>query len=143
VTDPWPPRPQLARRRLLKNVALTSLSLPIVGAVSACSSSSPESTNTNSVKVNWSNFTLYMPVDDAGAFPLVKSCAKDLGIEISYTEDIDDNSAFFAKLKPVLDKGDSVGRDLIVVTDDFVMPWIRGGFVQEFDKTICPMFQII
>ena len=109
-----------------------------MGAVSACSSSSPESTNTNSVKVNWSNFTLYMPVDDAGAFPLVKSCAKDLGIEISYTEDIDDNSAFFAKLKPVLDKGDSVGRDLIVVTDDFVMPWIRGGFVQEFDKTNMP-----
>jgi len=91
VTDPWPPRPQLARRRLLKNVALTSLSLPIVGAVSACSSSSPESTNANSVKVNWSNFTLYMPVDDAGGFPLVESCSKDLGIEISYTEDIDDN----------------------------------------------------
>jgi spermidine/putrescine transport system substrate-binding protein len=138
VTDPWPPRPQLARRTLLKNAALTSLSLPIVGAVSACSNNSAESTNTASAKVNWSNFTLYMPVDDAGAFPLVESCAKDLGIEISYTEDIDDNSAFFAKLKPVLDKGDSVGRDLIVVTDDFVMPWIRGGFVQEFDKTNMP-----
>ena len=83
MTDPWPPRPQLARRTLLKNVALTSLSLPIVGAVSACSNNPAESANTASEKVNWSNFTLYMPVDDEGAFPLVKSCAKESRVKSS------------------------------------------------------------
>ena len=138
MTDPWPPRPQLARRNLIKNIALGSISLPITGVVSSCSNNSATSSSAKSSKVNWSNFTLYMPVDDGGAFPLVESCAKDLGIEITYTEDIDDNSSFFAKLKPVLDQGDSIGRDLIVVSDDFVMPWIRGGFVQEFDKANMP-----
>lgn len=138
MTDPWPPRPQLARRNLLKNIALGSISLPITGVVSSCSNNSAASSSAKSSKVNWSNFTLYMPVDGQGAFPLVERCAKDLGIDLSYTEDIDDNSSFFAKLKPVLDKGDSIGRDLIVVTDDFVMPWIRGGFVEEFDKTNMP-----
>jgi spermidine/putrescine transport system substrate-binding protein len=79
-----------------------------------------------------------MPVDEQSAFPLVESCEKELGINISYTEDIDDNAAFFSKVKPLLDKGDSIGRDLIVVTDDFVMPWIRNGFVEQFDKTNMP-----
>ena len=88
--------------------------------------------------INWSNFTLYMPVDDKGNFTLVESCEKELGINISYTEDIDDNATFFAKIKPLLDKGESIGRDLIVVTDDFVLPWINGGFVEKFDKQNMP-----
>jgi spermidine/putrescine transport system substrate-binding protein len=138
VTDPLPPRPQLARRNLLKNVAISSLAIPVVGSLSSCSTSSDSETNSQAVTVNWSNFTLYMPVDEQSAFPLVESCEKELGINISYTEDIDDNAAFFSKVKPLLDKGDSIGRDLIVVTDDFVMPWIRNGFVEQFDKTNMP-----
>ncbi len=138
MTDPLPPRPQLARRKLLKNIGITSLSLPLMGAISACTSKTANTSESDLTTVNWSNFTLYMPVDDDGEFPLVQSCAQELGIEISYTEDIDDNATFFSRLKPLLDKGESIGRDLIVVTDDFVMPWVRGGFVQEFDKTNMP-----
>lgn len=44
----------------------------------------------------------------------------------------------FCKIKPLLDKGESIGRDLIVVTDDFVLPWINGGFVEKFDKQNMP-----
>lgn len=129
-------RPQLARRRFLKN-SLFSLGLvPIASSITSCASNS--STNSEIKTVNWSNFTLYMPVDDNGSFPLVESCAKELNIEISYTEDIDDNAGFFAKVKPLLDQGDSIGRDLIVVTDDFVLPWIRGGFVEKFNRTNMP-----
>lgn len=109
-----------------------------MGAISACTSKTANTSESDLTTVNWSNFTLYMPVDDDGEFPLVQSCAQELGIEISYTEDIDDNATFFSRLKPLLDKGESIGRDLIVVTDDFVMPWVRGGFVQEFDKTNMP-----
>ncbi len=129
-------RPQLARRRFLKN-SLFSLGLvPIASSITSCASNS--STNSEIKTVNWSNFTLYMPVDDNGSFPLVESCAKELNIEISYTEDIDDNAGFFAKVKPLLDQGDSIGRDLIVVTDDFVLPWIRGAFVEKFNRANMP-----
>ena len=129
-------RPQLARRRFLKN-SLFSLGLvPVASSITSCAANS--STNSEIKTVNWSNFTLYMPVDDNGSFPLVESCAKELNIEISYTEDIDDNAGFFAKVKPLLDQGDSIGRDLIVVTDDFVLPWIRGGFVEKFNRTNMP-----
>ncbi len=129
-------RPQLARRRFLKN-SLFSLGLvPVASSITSCAANS--SINSEIKTVNWSNFTLYMPVDDNGSFPLVESCAKELNIEISYTEDIDDNAGFFAKVKPLLDQGDSIGRDLIVVTDDFVLPWIRGGFVEKFNRTNMP-----
>ena len=131
-------RPQLARRRFLKNSLFSLGAIPLVSGISACSSNSNQNSNSELKTVNWSNFTLYMPVDDNGAFPLVESCAKELNIKISYTEDIDDNAGFFAKVKPLLDKGDSIGRDLIVVTDDFVLPWIRGGFVEKFNKQNMP-----
>ena len=131
-------RPQLARRRFLKNSLFSLGAIPLVSGISACSSNSNQNSNSELKTVNWSNFTLYMPVDDNGAFPLVESCAKELNINISYTEDIDDNAGFFAKVKPLLDKGDSIGRDLIVVTDDFVLPWARGGFVEKFNKQNMP-----
>lgn len=131
-------RPQLARRRFLKNSLLSLSVIPLTSTINACSNNSSNNSGSELKTVNWSNFTLYMPVDDNGAFPLVESCSKELNIKISYTEDIDDNAGFFAKVKPLLDKGDPIGRDLIVVTDDFVLPWIRGGFVEKFDKQNMP-----
>ncbi len=131
-------RPQLARRRFLKNSLFSLGVIPLASAINACSNNSVNNSESELNTVNWSNFTLYMPVDDNGAFPLVESCSKELNVKISYTEDIDDNAGFFAKVKPLLDKGDAIGRDLIVVTDDFVLPWIRGGFVEKFDKQNMP-----
>jgi spermidine/putrescine transport system substrate-binding protein len=131
-------RPQLARRRFLKNSLLSLSVIPLTSTINACSNNSSNNSGSDLKTVNWSNFTLYMPVDDNGAFPLVESCSQELNIKISYTEDIDDNAGFFAKVKPLLDKGDPIGRDLIVVTDDFVLPWIRGGFVEKFDKQNMP-----
>lgn len=131
-------RPQLARRKFIKNSVLTLGIIPLASTLNACAGNSSSNSGSVLKTVNWSNFTLYMPVDDNGAFPLVESCSKELNIKISYTEDIDDNAGFFAKVKPLLDKGDPIGRDLIVVTDDFVLPWIRGGFVEKFDKQNMP-----
>lgn len=131
-------RPQLARRKFIKNSVLTLGIIPLASTLNACAGNSSSNSGSELKTVNWSNFTLYMPVDDNGAFPLVESCSKELNIKISYTEDIDDNAGFFAKVKPLLDKGDPIGRDLIVVTDDFVLPWIRGGFVEKFDKQNMP-----
>ena len=36
------------------------------------------------------------------------------GIKVKYTEDINDNSEFFGKIKPQLAAGQDTGRDLIV-----------------------------
>ena len=131
-------RPQLARRNFLKNSIYLSSLVPVLGILNSCSNSESGKKADDLKNINWSNFTLYMPVDDKGNFTLVESCEKELGINISYTEDIDDNATFFAKIKPLLDKGESIGRDLIVVTDDFVLPWINGGFVEKFDKQNMP-----
>ncbi|MFM7140136.1 MAG: hypothetical protein ACKOXS_07590, partial [Actinomycetes bacterium] len=91
-------RPQLARRRFLKNSLLPLSVIPLTSTINACSNNSGNNSGSELKTVNWSNFTLYMPVDDNGAFPLVESCSKELNIKISYTEDIDDNAGFFAKV---------------------------------------------
>ena len=39
------------------------------------------------------------------------------GIETEYIEDINSNTAFFGKMQPLLDQGQSGDRDIFVVTD--------------------------
>ena len=55
------------------------------------------------------------------------------GVTIKYIEDVNSNVTFYGKMRPLLEQGESGGRDLFVVTD-----WMAGrmydrGYLQEFD----------
>ena len=65
--------------------------------------------------VNFSNWTEYMDVDDDGKrHPTLDAFTKRTGIQVKYTEDINDNDEFFGKIQPQLAAGQDTGRDLIV-----------------------------
>jgi spermidine/putrescine transport system substrate-binding protein len=89
--------------------------------------------------VNWSNWPLYIDIDDAtGSRPSLEAFQKLAGIEVVYTEDVNDNAEFYAKVRTQLEQGQDIGRDIVVLTDWMAALWIDNGFVQKLNKDIIP-----
>ena len=59
---------------------------------------------------------------------------KATGISVKYQEDVNDNSEFFGKMQPLLDQGESGGRDIMVVTDWMANKMHNLGYLQDFDQ---------
>ena len=56
---------------------------------------------------------------------------KATGINAEYTEDVNDNNEFFAKIDEPLKRGQSIDRDIIVLTDWMAGRLIRLGYVRR------------
>jgi spermidine/putrescine transport system substrate-binding protein len=50
------------------------------------------------------------------------------GLKLTYTEDINDNNDYFAKIRPNLSQGDGIGRDGIVLTD-----WMASRLINQVE----------
>ena len=62
----------------------------------------PDKSDTEKI-VNWSNWPEYIDVDDkTQAHPTLDAFTKQTGIKVNYTEDVNDNDEFFAKIQPQL-----------------------------------------
>ncbi|MEU1597509.1 spermidine/putrescine ABC transporter substrate-binding protein [Streptomyces sp. NPDC005708] len=141
-------RASLTRRSLLRASAGGALALGGLGALSGCGipaagkTQGGTTTEDHSAKekvVNFSNWPEYIDVDDSGKnHPTLEAFAKQTGIQVKYTEDINDNNEFFGKIKPQLAAGQDTGRDLIVLTDWLAARLIRLGWVQKLDAENLP-----
>ncbi|HET8861625.1 MAG TPA: spermidine/putrescine ABC transporter substrate-binding protein, partial [Solirubrobacterales bacterium] len=60
------------------------------------------------------------------------------GVKVNYIEDINSNDAFFGKLQPQLEQGESGGRDLFVVADYMAKQMHDLGYLQEIDHSDLP-----
>ena len=88
---------------------------------------------------NWSNWPLYIDIDDAtGTRPSLEAFQKETGVAVTYTEDINDNNEFYAKVRTQLEQGQDIGRDLVVLTDWMAALWIENGYAQKLDLAIIP-----
>ena len=106
------------------------------GAPSAASAS--DLSDTEKI-ANWSNWPLYIDVnDESGARPSLEAFQKETGIAVTYTEDVNDNNEFYAKVRTQLEQGQDIGRDLVVLTDWMAALWIENGFAQKLDKALIP-----
>lgn len=70
---------------------------------------------------------------DPGKDGSVAEFEDETGASIKYIEDINSNLQFFGKLQPLLDQGESGGRDIIVVTDWMAARMYDLGYLQEID----------
>ncbi|MFF9818295.1 spermidine/putrescine ABC transporter substrate-binding protein [Streptomyces sp. NPDC014006] len=141
-------RAALTRRSLLRASAGGALAVGGLGALSACGipaagktagGTSAEDHSAQEKTVNFSNWTEYMDVDDAGKHhPTLDEFTRRTGITVRYTEDINDNNEFFGKIQPQLAAGQDTGRDLIVLTDWMAARLIRLGWVQKLDPAHLP-----
>jgi spermidine/putrescine transport system substrate-binding protein len=68
---------------------------------------------------------------DPGPSGTVAEFEKETGVTVKYIEDINDNQQFFGKVQPLLDQGESGGRDIMVVTDWMAKQMFDLGYLQE------------
>ena len=79
-----------------------------------------------------SNWPLYIDKQTVPDFE------KATGIKVEYTEDINDNNEFFAKIEEPLKRNQTIDRDIIVLTDWMAGRMIRLGYVAPLDDAKFP-----
>ncbi|MGY3204342.1 polyamine ABC transporter substrate-binding protein [Streptomyces sp. TE5632] len=141
-------RAALTRRSLLRASAGGALATGGLGALSACGipaagrtqgGTSAEDHSAKEKTVNFSNWPVYIDVDESGKQrPTLDAFTRQTGVKVEYTEDVNDNTEFFGKIKPQLAAGQDTGRDLIVLTDWLAARMIRLGWVQKLDPANLP-----
>lgn len=94
-------------------------------------------------KLIFSNWPLYIDVDekDKAKRPTLDAFVSKTGIQVSYTEDINDNNEFFGKVRNQLSACQPVDRDIIVLTDWMAARLVRLGWVQKLDMSKMPNVQ--
>ncbi|MEV0691068.1 spermidine/putrescine ABC transporter substrate-binding protein [Streptomyces sp. NPDC050388] len=141
-------RAALTRRSLLRASTGGALAVGGLGALSGCGippagrtqgGTSAEDHSAEEKTVNFSNWPVYIDVDESGKQrPTLDTFTRQTGVKVKYTEDVNDNTEFFGKIKPQLAAGQDTGRDLIVLTDWLAARMIRLGWVQKLDPANLP-----
>jgi spermidine/putrescine transport system substrate-binding protein len=102
-------------------------------ATSAAASRAPVGGGEPAGLLNFANWPLYIDQDDDGNSPTLAQFTEETGIEVTYTENIEDNQSFFGQIQPVLAEGQDTGYDIIVPTDWMVGNLIRLGYLEQID----------
>ena len=141
-------RSSLSRRRVLQAAGLTGVAVAAAAcgaggaesdAGAAPSAAAAEDVSDTEKIVNWSNWPLYIDAnDETGARPSLEAFQKQTGVAVTYTEDINDNNEFFAKVRTQLEQGQPIGRDIVTLTDWMAALWIESGYAQKLDKALIP-----
>jgi spermidine/putrescine transport system substrate-binding protein len=143
----------LSRRRFLRGTGMGGAALLGGGLLSACGADPGGTTEADSgeevedrsdedLTLNFSNWQLYIDVDeeDPNLRPTLEQFTEETGVTVNYTEDINDNDSFYARISPQLRAGQDTGRDLMALTDWMAARLIRQEFVQEINKDNTPNF---
>jgi spermidine/putrescine transport system substrate-binding protein len=86
-------------------------------------------------QLNISNWPLYIDEETIANFE------KATGIEVKYTEDVNDNDEFFGKVQPLLNQGKSGGRSILVVSDWMSKKMYDLGYLQNLDPAELPVVE--
>jgi len=89
--------------------------------------------------VRWANWPAYVDYDsETKKYPTLERFQKSTGIKATYSEDIDGNDTYYAKIQGQLKNGQDFGKDIVVLSDRTAGRMIRQGYVQELDRTNIP-----
>jgi spermidine/putrescine transport system substrate-binding protein len=138
----------LTRRELIERATLGGAVLTFPGVVAACGGSGKKKAAASSTAkhhlaktLRFSNWPLYIDVNNkTHSRPTLDQFQKQYGVHVAYTEDINDNAQFFGKIRGPLSRGQSIDRDLIVMTDNSRFPalLVKKGWVEKLDKSAIP-----
>lgn len=90
--------------------------------------------------VSFSNWPLYIDTDDEdeNRRPTLDAFTEKTGIDVRYTEEINDNDEFFGKVSPSLMNHQETGHDLVVVSDWMAARFVHLGWAQAMDRSAQP-----
>src|SRR5215470_15752042 len=132
----------LTRRQLLERAAIGGAAITVPGILAACGTSGTTSVEHTLAKtLHFSNWTLYIDVDNkTKSHPSLQAFDKKTGVNVDYVEDINDNASFFGKIQGPLSRGQSINRDIIVLTDNdrYLGLMLRKGWAEKLDKSAIP-----
>ena len=137
-------RIELLRRGAAAGVILT---IP-TSLLAACGGSDAESAGATTggpkqlaEELRFSNWTLYIDIDEkTKKRPTLDQFQQQTGTKVDYFEDINDNASYFGKIQRPLSQGQSIDRDIIVLTDNSRFPGllIDKGWAEKLDKSAIP-----
>ncbi|MGK5675814.1 extracellular solute-binding protein [Micromonospora sp. URMC 106] len=139
----------LTRRGLLTGTLGSAALLAAGGSLAGCGTKAATQTEAGCVsedlsgtekKLAFSNWPQYMDVDekDESKRPTLDAFIAQSGIQVTYTEDVNDNNEFFGKVQNQLAGCQGTGRDIMVLTDWMAARMIRLGWIQKLDKSKLP-----
>jgi spermidine/putrescine transport system substrate-binding protein len=141
---------ELTRLELLRRAALGGTLLTVPGILAACgggddSDEAGGGTSTEAKQLAdtllFSNWTLYIDRNEkTKRSPTLDQFKKKTGTTVKYVEDINDNATYFGKIQRPLSQGNSVDRDIVVLTDNSRFPGllIKRGWAEKLDKSAIP-----
>ena len=137
---------RLSRRQVLRRLGAAGLTFSSAGTLlAACGgaegtkeegagkAASANHPQTAIDQLNFSNWPLYIDKKVLRQFERMHDGAK-----VRYSEEINDNDEFFGKVRQQLQRGDSLNRDIVVLTDWMASRWVRNGWVEPKDKGNIP-----
>jgi spermidine/putrescine transport system substrate-binding protein len=139
----------ITRDQLLRRALAGGAFLSLPNLLAACGGSSNKAASTTAAAVGntmpksltFSNWPLYLDINQkTKTHPSLVQFEKKYGVKVKYLEDINDNDSFFGKIEGPLSQGQSIGRDLIVMTDSSGLPgrMIELGWLEKLDKAAIP-----
>ncbi len=138
----------LTRKQLLERAALGGAALTLPGFLAACGGGDDETggATTQAAKeladrLRFSNWQLYIDFDEkTKKRPTLDQFTTETGVAVDYFEDINDNASYFGKIQRPLSQGQSIDRDIIVLTDNSRFPslLIEKGWAEKLDKAALP-----
>ncbi len=139
---------ELTRIELLRRAAAGGAAFAIPGLLAACGGDDEGGAGTTATgpkelaaTLRFSNWPLYIDRDDkTKKSPTLDQFTAKTGVKVQYFEDINDNATYFGKIQRPLSQGQSIDRDIVVLTDNSRFPGllIDKGWAEKLDKAAIP-----
>lgn len=136
----------LSRRGFLRGVGATGAAAAGASMLAACGGDDGDGASgggSDEKILNFANWPLYIDtkrVDGEKSYPTLEAFEQETGIDVNYSEPVNDNEEYFAKIRPILVADKDVGVDSFVLTDWMASKLINLAFLEELDKTNIPNF---
>jgi spermidine/putrescine transport system substrate-binding protein len=129
---------QVSRRTFLAGTGGGAVALGLAACAPGAEITAAEDVSATDKTLNWSNWPFYIDEDDDGNYPTLVRFEEELGIDVNYMVDYDDNNTYFAKVRDQLSMGQDIGADLVCPTEWMVARWASLGYLQEFNEANMP-----
>jgi spermidine/putrescine transport system substrate-binding protein len=136
-----------SRADFLRRAAAGGTVLTVPGLLAACGGGKSATTTTAAAAkalpktIVFSNWPLYIDINEkTKKHPSLQQFQAKYKVNVKYIEDINDNDSFFGKIEGPLSQGQSIGRDIVVLTDYSGLPgrMVELGWLEKLDKSALP-----